>query len=82
MGIGAAIRRAGQPTLPVRRQQAQRIPAFPAPGVRHLAALKHDMIDRVLGEDTTACKPGVPGTDDDRCDLFDGEPVADPEPAR
>ena len=35
------------------------------------------MIDRLLGENTAGRKPGVPGADDDRGDVFDGEPVAD-----
>jgi hypothetical protein len=35
------------------------------------------VIDRVLGENTTGRKPGVPAADnDDRGDVFDGEPVA------
>jgi hypothetical protein len=33
------------------------------------------MIDRVLAENTADRQPGVPGTDDDRGEMFDGEPV-------
>lgn len=34
------------------------------------------MIDRVLAENTAGRQPGVPGADDDRCDVFDVGPVA------
>ena len=39
----------------------------------NLAALEHNVIDRVLGEDTADRKPGMAGTNDDRRDAFDGE---------
>ena len=63
---------AGQPTLPVRGQQAQRIPPLAAPGVRHLTALEHDVIDRALAEAAARRESGVPGADDDGGDAFDG----------
>ena len=72
VGIGAVVAIAGQAALPVRRQQPQRVPALAAPGVRHLAALEHDVIDRALAEAAARRQPGVPGADDDRRDVFDG----------
>ena len=72
VGIGAFVAIAGQPALPVRRQQPQRIPALAAPGVGHLAALEHDVIDRALAEAAARRQPGVPGADDDGRDAFDG----------
>ena len=44
-----------------------------SPGVRHLAALEDDVIDRPLGEEVTDRKAGVAGPDDDRRAAFDGE---------
>ena len=73
VGIGAFITIAGQPGLPVGRQQPQRVPALAAPGVGHLPALEHDVIDRALTEAAAGRQPGVPGSDDDRRDVFDGE---------
>ena len=73
VGIRAFVAIAGQPALPVRRQQPQRVPAFAAPGVGHLAALEHHVIDRALGEAAARRQSGVPGADDDRRDVFDGE---------
>ena len=72
VGIRAVVAIAGQSALPVGRQQPQRVPALAPPGVRHLAALEHDVIDRALGETAARREPGVPGADDDRRDLFDG----------
>ena len=72
VGIGAVVAIPGQPALPVGRQQPQRVPALAAPGVRHLAALEHDVIDRALGETSARRQAGMPGADDDRGDLFDG----------
>ena len=45
VGIVAVVAEAGQPALPVGRQQAERIPALGAPRVGDLAALEHDMVD-------------------------------------
>ena len=72
VGIRAVVAIAGQPALPVRREQPQRVPALAAPGVRDLAALEHDVIDRALGEAAARREPGVAGADDDRRDAFDG----------
>ncbi len=71
--IAAAIRMAWKPALPVRREEAQRIPALVAPGVRHLTALEQDVIDRARAEEVTDRKAGVTGTDHDRREVSDGE---------
>ena len=71
VGIGALVAIAGQPALPVRRQQPQRVPALAPPGVGDLAALEHHVIDRALGEAAARRQPGVAGADDDRGDAFD-----------
>ena len=72
VGIGAVVAIAGQAALPVGRQQPQRVPALAPPGVRHLAALEHHVIDRALAETSARRQAGVPGPDDDRGDPFDG----------
>ena len=72
VGIGAVVAMAGQPALPVRREQAQRIPALVPPGIRDLAALEHDVIDRAVGEQPARREAGVAGADDDGGDAFDG----------
>ena len=68
VGIRPAVAITGQPALPVRREQAQRIPAFVTPRVRHLAALEHDVLDGAFGEAATDGEPGVTGADDDDVD--------------
>ena len=78
VGIGAVVAIAGQAALPVGRQQPQRVPALAPPGVRHLAALEHHVIDRPLGETPARREAGVPGPDDDRGDAFDGSRSAAP----
>ena len=72
VGIDALVAIAGQSALPVGRQQPQRVPAFAAPGVGHLAALEHHVIDRALGKAPTRRQPRVAGSYDDRSDVFDG----------
>ena len=72
VGIRAVVAIAGQPALPVGRQQPQRVPALAPPGVRDLAALEHHVIDRALGETPARRQAGMPGADDDRRDVFDG----------
>ena len=72
VGIRAFIAITGQPALPVRRQQPQRIPALVAPGIGHLPAFEHDVIDRALAEAMARRQSGVSGADDDRGDGFDG----------
>src|SRR5690606_35291185 len=71
VGVVAGVREPGQPVQPVRREQPQRLPAFPPPRVGHLAALQHDVVDRVPGQEVTGRESCVPGADDDGCDLLD-----------
>ena len=66
VGVGAFITMARQPREPVRRQQAERVPALAAPGVRHLATFQDDVIDPELGEAPAHREPGMAGSDDDR----------------
>ena len=75
VGIVAVVTIAGQPALPVRRQQPQRVPAFAAPGVGDLAAFEHHVIDRALAEAAARRQPGVAGADDDCRDAFDVDPL-------
>src|SRR5262249_23945935 len=70
VGIGAVVAVTGQPALPVRRQQPQRVPALAPPGIRDLAALEDDVIDRALGEAPAGRQSRMAGADDDRRDLF------------
>ena len=72
VGIGAVVAKARQAALPVGREQPQRVPALAPPGVRHLAALEHDVVDRPVGEEAARGEAGVPGADDDRGDALDG----------
>jgi len=72
IGIIALIAIAGQATLPIGRQQAQRIPALGAPGIRHLAALEQHMIDAALAEAAADRQAGVTGADDDGGDVANG----------
>ena len=46
--LGAGVAVSGQAALPIRRQQAQRIPSLAPPRIADLAALQHNVIDRVL----------------------------------
>jgi hypothetical protein len=46
-----------------------------APGVRELAALEHDVVDRPLPEEMAGGKTGVPGTDDDDAEALRGAPL-------
>src|SRR6185503_16082254 len=68
VGIGSRITIAGQAGLPVRRQEAERVPALVPPRVRDLAALEHDVLDAVRGERAAHREAGMPGTDDDSVD--------------
>ena len=69
VGVVAVVAPAGQPGLPVRREQAERVPALGPPRVRHLTALEDHVVDRALGEAATHRQPGVAGPDDDRGDV-------------
>jgi len=63
--IVALVAMAGQPALPVRREQGERIPALGAPGVGDLAALEDDVVERALGEPPAHGQPGLARADDD-----------------
>ena len=65
VGIVALVAEAGQPALPVGREQAEQVPALRAPRIRDLAALEHHMVDRALGEAAAHGQPGMAGADDD-----------------
>jgi hypothetical protein len=56
----------GQAALPVGSEQPQRVPAFGPPGVCHLTALEHDVVDRPVGQEVTRGQARVPRADDDR----------------
>ncbi len=66
------IAKAGQAALPVGREQPQGVPAFAAPGVRHLAALEHDVIYRPVAEEVACREARVPRSDNDRGEALDG----------
>ena len=57
-------------TLPVGREQAQRVPPLGLPRVGHRASLENDVIDRALGEAPTHGQPGVASPDDDGSDAL------------
>ena len=46
--IRAVVAVAGQATLPVGREQPQRLPALAPPGVRYVPTLEQDVVDRAL----------------------------------
>src|SRR4029077_19162562 len=62
----AFVAKARKPALPVGGEQPQRVPAFGPPGIRHLAALEHDVVDRPVAEEAARGQARVPRTDDDR----------------
>jgi hypothetical protein len=62
-----------QAALPVGCEEPQRIPAFATPGIRYLAPLEDQMIDRLLGETVAGRETGVSRADDDRRDLLDDD---------
>jgi hypothetical protein len=55
----------GQMALPVRGEEAKRIPTLTPPRVRHLAALEDDVVDRAFGEAPACRESGVAGANDD-----------------
>ena len=69
--IRTVVAIAGQASLPVRRQQAQGVPALAPPGVGDLTAIEHEMIDPVLDEAAARRQSGVTCPDDDRRDVLD-----------
>jgi len=64
-----------QPTLPVRRQELQRIPAFVAPGIGNLAAFENDVVNGLLVQEVARRQAGMAGTNDDNVSGT-GEPDA------
>ena len=65
VGIVALVAEAGQPALPVGREQAERVPALGPPRVGDLAALEHHVVDGALGEAPAHRQAGMAGADDD-----------------
>ncbi len=65
VGLRAVVGVARQAALPVGREQAQRVPALAAPGVRHLPALEHEVVDRPVGEEPARGEAGMAGPDHD-----------------
>src|ERR1044071_5964103 len=65
VGIVSLVAVAREPAQPVRREQAQRIPALGLPRVRHLTALEDHVVDRALGEAAAHGEAGVPRADDE-----------------
>src|SRR5207302_113711 len=68
----AFVAKTRQAAQPVRSQQAQGVPAFAPPGVRHFPALKHDVLDRTAGQEVACRETRMPRADDDRGDALDG----------
>jgi hypothetical protein len=69
--IGAFVVKAWEPAQPVGRQQPQGVPALAPPGVRQLAALEHDMVDRPLTEEVAGGEACVPGAYDNGGEALD-----------
>ena len=68
----AVVTETRQATLPIRRQEPQRVPTLSAPRVGDLAALQHDMINRPAGKKVAGGEAGVPRADNDRGNALDG----------
>src|SRR5690606_4149872 len=69
--VRAVVVVARQAALPVRGEETEGVPALPPPGVRHLTALEHDVVDRPFAEEVARREAGVAGPDDDRGDSLD-----------
>ena len=65
VGVVAVVGRARQPHRPVRRHEAERLPAR-APALADLAALQHDMLHTVPLELVADREPGLACPDHDR----------------
>ena len=65
--IVAVVVVAGQLDAPVRRDEAEAVPA-PAPGLPDPAALEHDVLDAGLRQLAAGREPGLTAADDDRLD--------------
>src|SRR5688500_15093409 len=55
----------GQAALPVRRYQAERVPAFASPGMCDAVRLQHDVVEPALLQAVTDGEPGLAAADDD-----------------
>ena len=69
--VRAVVVEARQAALPVRGEEAEGVPALPPPGVRHLTAFEHDVVDRPFAEEVARREAGMAGPDDDRGDSLD-----------
>src|SRR5690606_19718042 len=65
VGVRAVVAEARQAALPVGGEQAEGVPALAAPGVRHLAAFQHHVVDGPLGEEVARGEARVTGAYDD-----------------
>ena len=74
VGLGPVVANAGEPALPVGSQQAQGVPALEPPGVRHLASLEHDVVERPFTEEVAGGEAGVTCAYDNCGETLDGEP--------
>ena len=63
--IVAVVGVSGKAALPVRREEAKRVPPLRLPGVGDLAPLEQHMVDRAVGEVLAHGKSGLAGADDD-----------------
>jgi hypothetical protein len=61
--VAALIGEARQLALPVRRDQAEGVPALGAPGVPGAMFLQHHVVDAAAGEVPADRKPGLAGAD-------------------
>src|SRR6185437_15006898 len=68
--LRAFVAKAREPALATGREQPQRVPALAAPGVRHFAALQHDVVDRPVAQEVARGKTRVPRADYDRGGAF------------
>src|SRR5262249_28610063 len=76
--VVAVVRVARQLHGPVRRDEAEALPA-PAPGLADPAALEHDVADAGAPQLVARREPGLPAADDDDVELLDcGHPGAAP----
>jgi len=64
VGIVARVRIARQATLPVRRDEAERIPALVTPRVPDAVAFEDDVLDPTVGELAREREPGLARADD------------------
>lgn len=71
MRIVAGIRMPRQRALPVRRDQAERVPALLAPGMRDRLRFEHEMVDARARQVVTHRQSGLTAADDDDAVVFD-----------